>query len=94
MDIDRNLILKVASLARLKLSDEEVERFTPELKEIIGTFAKISKAKTDGIEPSFHPVPVRNRLREDKPKDCLSNELALKNSTQNQEGYFKGPKAV
>jgi aspartyl-tRNA(Asn)/glutamyl-tRNA(Gln) amidotransferase subunit C len=94
MNIDRNLIEKVATVARLKLTSDEVNRLIPELKEILDSFEKISLVDTANVEPSFHPIKVRNKIRDDVVKQGISNSDALKNSKFNQDGYFRGPKAI
>lgn len=94
MQVDNELIKKVATVARLKLTGNEIVRFTPQVKEILEYFEKLKEVNTEGIEPSFQPIKIRNRLREDEPRASLNIADALKNSTQNKDGYFKGPKAV
>jgi aspartyl-tRNA(Asn)/glutamyl-tRNA(Gln) amidotransferase subunit C len=94
MEVNRELIEEVAAVARLKLTDEEINKFIPQLKEIMEYFSMLSEIDTEGIEPSFQPIRLRNRLREDSPRECISQEEALRNSSQNKDGYFKGPKAV
>ena len=94
MEIDKNLILKIAHVSRIRLSGNEVQQMVPELQEILKTFDYLQKVNTDGIEPSFHPIPVKNKLREDIPKIPLTQKQALQNSTNNSQGYFKGPRAI
>lgn len=93
MRVDEELIKHVADIARLKLTDAEIKKFLPELKEILDAFSKISEVNTDGIKPSFQPVELKNVMREDKPKECLTQKEALKN-TVSKDGYIKGPRAV
>lgn len=94
MKVDKNLIEHVADLARLKLTEEEIRKFLPELKEILESFSKLDEVNTDNVKPSFHPVELKNMMREDKVKPCLTKEEALSNSKENKDGYFKGPMAV
>jgi len=94
MDVDKNLLLKVAEVARLKLSEEEIEKFIPQMKEILECFSQLNGIDTDGVRPSFQPIPLKNRLREDSPREPLTQNEALKNSKFKQDGYFRGPKAV
>lgn len=94
MEINKELLRKVAGVARLELTEEELEEFTPQFVELLGYFEKIKDVDTEGIELSCHPVPLRNALREDEVAESLSNEDALKNSAHKQDGYFMGPKAV
>ena len=94
MKVDRELINHVAGLARLKLTDSEINKFLPQLKEILDAFSKLDEVNTDNAKPSFQPVELKNFMREDKVEPCLSQEKALGNSSHKKDGYFKGPKAV
>lgn len=94
MDINKELMLKVAENAKLKLTDDELKEFLPQLKEVLDFFSHIDKVDTKGIEPSVQPVELKNMLREDEIKPSLAQEDALKNTEHKKDGYFKGPKAV
>jgi aspartyl-tRNA(Asn)/glutamyl-tRNA(Gln) amidotransferase subunit C len=94
MEVNQELIKKVATVARLKLTGNEINRFVPQLKEILEYFSELSKVDTTNVKPSFHPIEIKNKLREDVAKEPITQKDALKNSKYNQEGYFKGPKAV
>lgn len=94
MKLDRELIRKIASVARLKLTESEIKRFLPELKEVLKAFSKIDKVDTEKTKPSFHPVELKNAVRDDKKGKCLSQEEALANTEHKKDGYFKGPRAV
>lgn len=94
MEVTRALLEKTASLARLSLSDSEISRFIPQLKEILETFSKLDEVDTTHVEPSFHPVMLQDAAREDKPRKCLSQEDALSNVKEHKDGFIKGPKVV
>ena len=94
MNIDRSLIEKVAQVARLKLTEEEIQKFQPQLKDALEAFSSISAINTDHVEPSFHPIPIKNALRQDIAQECLSQEDALSLTSHKKDGYFKGPRAV
>ena len=94
MDIDRRLLEKVAEVARLKLTEQEIQRFLPQLKESLNAFSEIASINTDNVKPSFHPIPLHNAMREDVPGECLSQEEALSLTQHKKDGYFKGPRAV
>ena len=94
MEVDKELIGKVASLARLKLTDKEIAKFLPQLKEILEYFSKLDKIDTKNTKPSFQPVELKNFTREDKEEECLTQDRALENSPNKKDGYFKGPSAV
>jgi len=94
MEVTKELILKVAKNARLKLTEEEVREFLPQFSEILKSFEQISKVNTDNIKPSFHPIEIKNALREDSPKECISQGEILKNTVHKKNGYFLGPRAL
>ena len=94
MQVDRKLLEHVAEIARLKLSEEEIKRFLPQLKEALEFFSKLMEVNTDNVKPSFQPVELKNALREDKEEECLSQDTALSLTEHKKDGYFKGPRAV
>lgn len=94
MGVDKKLIRDVADVARLNLSDKEVNGFISDFNDILSTFSVIDECDTEGIEPSFQPVKINDVVREDKVKDSLSQEEALSNTKHKKDGYFKGPRAV
>ena len=94
MEIDRKLLEHVAKTARLNLSEDEIKRFLPQLKEALEFFSKLSEANTDDIRPSFQPVEIKNVMREDTEKECLSQDDALSLTEHKKDGYFKGPKVI
>ena len=94
MRVDENLIKRIGELARITLTDGEVDKFKIEIIEILDCFSKLDEVNAEDVEPSFQPVPLKNFMREDKITECLSQSKALQNSKNNKDGYFKGPKAV
>ena len=94
MEINESLIKKVAEVARLQLTDSEIKKFTPQLREALENFSKLQEVDTKGVKPSFQPVEIKNVLREDVPKQCLTQEQALSQTKHKKDGYFKGPRAV
>ncbi len=94
MQITPEIVKKVASVARLKLTEKEVKEFTPQLSEILDAFSKIDEVDTKSTKMSIQPVELRNALREDIPGECLSVEDALKNTEHKKDHYFKGPKVI
>ena len=94
MDIDRKLLEHIAEVARLKLNEDEIDRFLPQLKEALEFFSKLQEVETSGISPSFQPVAVKNALRDDVEKRCLTQNEALSLTEHKKDGYFKGPRAI
>ena len=75
--IDREEVLHVARLARLALSEEEVEPMARELSAVLDHIAKISQLDLDDVPPTSHVVEITGRLRPDEPRPCLPREVAL-----------------
>jgi aspartyl-tRNA(Asn)/glutamyl-tRNA(Gln) amidotransferase subunit C len=89
--IDRDQVLHVARLARLRLTDKELERMPGELSHILDHVEKMGELDLDGVEPTAHVVELTNVLREDEPRPCLSRELALRGAPDAAEGGFRVP---
>ena len=94
MKVDTALLEKVASLARLELTEKEKKQFIPEFKEILEACQQLDKVPTKNVKPSFQPVAFTDHMREDAVETCLSQEDALLNASEKKEGYIKGPKVV
>jgi aspartyl-tRNA(Asn)/glutamyl-tRNA(Gln) amidotransferase subunit C len=75
--IDRDDVLHVARLARLELTDAEVERMTGELSKVLESIQKIGELDLDGVPPTSHVVEVSNALRPDEPRPSLPREEVL-----------------
>jgi aspartyl-tRNA(Asn)/glutamyl-tRNA(Gln) amidotransferase subunit C len=75
--LDRSEVLHVARLARLRLSDEEVERMSSELSKVLDHIEKIGELDLEGVPPTTHVVEVEGALRADEPRPSLSREEAL-----------------
>ncbi|MDQ3357229.1 MAG: Asp-tRNA(Asn)/Glu-tRNA(Gln) amidotransferase subunit GatC, partial [Actinomycetota bacterium] len=75
--IDREQVLQVARLARLELSDDEVERMAGELSGVLDHIERIGELDLDGVEPTSHVVALENVLRADEPAPSLTRERAL-----------------
>jgi aspartyl-tRNA(Asn)/glutamyl-tRNA(Gln) amidotransferase subunit C len=89
--IDREQVLHVARLARLKFSDEEVERLAPELSKIVEYVEQMDRLDLGGVEPTSHVVELQNVLREDVPRPSLPKERALEQAPDAAEGGFRVP---
>ncbi len=89
--IDREQVLHVAKLARLRLSEDEVERMTGELSKILGHVEQMEALDLDGVEPTTHVVALENVLRADEPDVSLPRELALEPAPDPVDGAFRVP---
>jgi aspartyl-tRNA(Asn)/glutamyl-tRNA(Gln) amidotransferase subunit C len=89
--IDREQVLHVARLARLELTEDEVDRMTGELSAILDHIEKISTLDLDGVPPTSHVVDVPNALRPDEPRPSLPRDVALANAPAVDEEGFSVP---
>lgn len=72
--VNPELTRKIASLSRLKLNDDEVERYTTELAKILDFVAQLSEVNVEGVEPAIHGIPLEPRFREDEPVKLSEEE--------------------
>jgi aspartyl-tRNA(Asn)/glutamyl-tRNA(Gln) amidotransferase subunit C len=91
--ITREEVLHVAKLARLELSDDEVDRFTEQLSAILEAVDKVSELDLSDVEPTAHPLDVVNVWAEDEPQPSLPVEEALGNAPDRHGNFFKVPPA-
>jgi aspartyl-tRNA(Asn)/glutamyl-tRNA(Gln) amidotransferase subunit C len=89
--IDREQVLHVARLARLRLTDEEVERMQGELSAILDHVARIDELDLDGVEPTSHVVDIENVLRADEPRPSWPRERILENAPDATDEGFRVP---
>jgi aspartyl-tRNA(Asn)/glutamyl-tRNA(Gln) amidotransferase subunit C len=75
--LDREQVLHVARLARLELSEQEVERMAAELSKVLDHIEKIRELDLDGVPPTSHVIDVVNALRADEPEPSLPREVIL-----------------
>ena len=92
--IDRKTVKKVAEVARLKLTEGELSRFSLDLSSIVDACKQLRKVDTEGTKPTFLPVDIKNVTRHDKIEPSFSQSEALSNTENKEEGHFKGPKVV
>ena len=88
--LDRSLIIHLAESARLELTEDELERYTEQLKVILDAFKDLDKVDTENVRPSFHPVETKNKLRDDKTEDWSWDPL--ENTVHREGKSFRGPK--
>ena len=93
MAITREEVLHVARLARLSLSDDEVDRFAVQLSAILEAVSKVSELDLEGVPPTAHPLELENAWDEDEPHACLSLDEALANAPLRSGSLFEVPPA-
>lgn len=82
----------VAKLARLELTETEIEKFSKQLGDILKYVEQMNEVDTQGVEPMAHPIPVVNVMREDIVKYEQTKEELMKNAPAEEDGFFKVPK--
>lgn len=92
--VDEAQVRRIAHLARLNLTDEEVRVFSGQLESILNYVETLNEVDVSGVEPLAHPLPLLNVVRPDEPGDCLSNEDALRNAPDQQKGFFRVPEVL
>jgi aspartyl-tRNA(Asn)/glutamyl-tRNA(Gln) amidotransferase subunit C len=91
MAISRDEVVHVARLARLALTEEELDRFAGQLDAILEAVGKVAELDLSGVEPTLHPLALSNVWAEDEPTPSLSVEDALANSPDPEDGAFRVP---
>ncbi len=92
--ITRTDVEHVARLARLALTDDEIERFTGQLEVILEHAADVSSLDTEGIPPTAHPLPLLNVLRPDTARPGLPREEVLAMAPEAEDGRFRVPRIL
>jgi aspartyl-tRNA(Asn)/glutamyl-tRNA(Gln) amidotransferase subunit C len=89
--IDREQVLHVAKLARLQLTDDEVERMASELSGILEHVEHIAELDLDGVEPTSHVIALENVLRPDEPRPSWDRDEVLESAPDPASGAFRVP---
>ncbi len=89
--IDREQVLHVAKLARLKLTDDEVERMSEELSGILEHVEHINELDLDDVEPTSHVIALENVLRPDEPRASWERDQVLGRAPDPSAGSFRVP---
>ncbi|MBL8148950.1 MAG: Asp-tRNA(Asn)/Glu-tRNA(Gln) amidotransferase subunit GatC [Blastocatellia bacterium] len=97
MSITRQDVEKIAALANLALTEEEIQTFTVQLSSIVSYVEKMNELDTTDVEPMSHSTlsgDTSYTRREDDPKPSLGADLALSNAPDSGDGHFKVPKVI
>jgi aspartyl-tRNA(Asn)/glutamyl-tRNA(Gln) amidotransferase subunit C len=84
----------VAKLARLALSEAEIEQFTVQLGAILEHAARVAALDTADVPPTAHPFPLANVLRADEPGPCLDRDVVLAMAPAAEDGRFRVPRIL
>lgn len=90
-DITREQIVHLAQLARVDLTEDELDRVSGELDSILNSVERVQEVATDDVPRTSHPIALRNVFRNDAIHDVLSRDDALSNAPDAQNGQFKIP---
>jgi aspartyl-tRNA(Asn)/glutamyl-tRNA(Gln) amidotransferase subunit C len=94
MPISRADVEHVARLARLRLTDDELDRYQAQLTVILEEADKIKRLPTEGVPPTAHAVPMANVWREDVVGPCLTQAEALSTAPEVEQDRFKVPRII
>lgn len=94
MKITKDEVEHVAKLARLAVTEEEKERYSQQLSNILTYIEKLKELDTSKVEPTSHVLPMKNIFREDEVRPSLPREEILKNAPDRTEEFFRVPKII
>ncbi|WP_068676878.1 Asp-tRNA(Asn)/Glu-tRNA(Gln) amidotransferase subunit GatC [Oceanobacillus sp. Castelsardo] len=90
-DISKEQVKHVAHLARLAVTEEEVEQLTKDLGAIIEYAEQLNELDTENVEPTTHVLEMKNVMRKDEARQWITQEDALKNAPDKKDGQFRVP---
>ena len=94
MSVDTATVRKIASLARIAVTPQEVDDMTDELNNILGWVEQLGEVDTDGVEPLAAVIPNQLRLRDDVVTDGGIRDAVLANAPQAEHGFYAVPKVI
>ncbi|HVM23354.1 MAG TPA: Asp-tRNA(Asn)/Glu-tRNA(Gln) amidotransferase subunit GatC [Sphingomicrobium sp.] len=94
MSVSTEQVRHIAKLARIAMSDEEIERLAPELNNILGWVEQLGEVNTNGVEPLTAVIDLKLRLRDDAVTDGDCRDAVLANAPEAQHGFFAVPKVI
>jgi aspartyl-tRNA(Asn)/glutamyl-tRNA(Gln) amidotransferase subunit C len=94
MSVDTKQVRHIAKLARIAMSDGDIEAMVPELNAIIGWVEQLGEVDTEGVEPLTAVIDQKLRLRDDVVTDGDCRDAVLANAPEAQHGFFAVPKVI
>ena len=94
MSVDTATVRHIARLARIAMSDQEIEALVPELNNILGWVEQLGEVNTDGVEPLATVIDLKLRLRDDKVTEGDQRDAILANAPGAEHGFFAVPKVI
>jgi aspartyl-tRNA(Asn)/glutamyl-tRNA(Gln) amidotransferase subunit C len=92
--VSREQVRYIATLARLRFTDEEEERLAGQMNDILGYVEKLDELDTSGVQPMSHVLDLHNVVREDVAETRISRDEALKNAPDADSVYIRAPKVI
>ena len=92
--ISRDDVAHVARLARLELTEDELELFTGQLADVLDHANDVAALDTSGVAPTAHPLPLSNVFRDDVPRPCLDRDEVLAQAPEAEDGRFRVPRIL
>ena len=92
--ISRDDVAHVARLARLTLTDDELDRYTGQLADILGHAQDMASLDLTGVEPTFHPIPLSNVMRDDVVGPLSDRDEVLASAPAAEDGMFRVPPVI
>ena len=89
MELERETVLHIARLARVGLTEQEIETFRAQLGDIIGHFDVLNAVNTEGVEPTAHTLPLRNVMADDVARPSLPQDEVLAMAPATEDGYLR-----
>jgi aspartyl-tRNA(Asn)/glutamyl-tRNA(Gln) amidotransferase subunit C len=93
-NISRDEVAHLAKLARLAVTEEELDVFAGQLDQILDSVAKVSEVAGEDVPPTSHAVPLTNVFREDVVRQGLTQQQALAGAPASEEGRFRVPRIL
>jgi aspartyl-tRNA(Asn)/glutamyl-tRNA(Gln) amidotransferase subunit C len=87
--LERDAVVHIAKLARVELTDGEVETFSEQLSEIIGHFDVLQAVDTTDVEPTAHTLPIQNVMADDVSRPSLPRDKVLEMAPSTEDGYLR-----
>ena len=94
MEITKDDVKKIASLSKLEFTDQELEKFTKQLEDIMNMSHQLGKINTDGIKPTINVTDAVNIMREDVAEKGVDRNELMKNVPEHENGFIKVPAII
>lgn len=89
--VSEDKVKQLADMLRIAVTEEEATRYTEHLNKMVDYVKCLDEVDTDGVEPMTHAIELKNVMRDDEPKQWITQEQALKNAPDHEDGQFRVP---